>query len=264
MAKQLTLSPTKVDTFMGCRRLFKYKYIAQPFVPPQNKYFVIGNIAHKALELYHKTRTTKDALPPEGGWGKFMGSCLKQAMNTEHAARHLNRGTITKDDLRAVRDMLKKYVHYIKKVGAPDVHTVEKLAKINVEGIAVWLKADRIDNINDGGYRVVDYKSGQAATKKSERESVQIPSYGLYIQQRVDKNAKDIIGEYCYVKQLDSKKGISSHTVTQEWMNDAVLKYKSVHNEITNGCKFTQNFKYKYCFFCDFKQHCLEDDNNGV
>ena len=50
---KLTLSPTKVDTFYGCRRLFLYNYLRPPFPQKDNKYFAIGNIAHKALELFH-------------------------------------------------------------------------------------------------------------------------------------------------------------------------------------------------------------------
>jgi CRISPR/Cas system-associated exonuclease Cas4 (RecB family) len=264
MTKKLTLSPSKVDTFMGCKRLYKYRYISVPFTPPQNKYFVIGNIAHKALELYHKERFN-DKIGRLGGWKRFMGECFKEAMKRENARKYLRDSTISKDDLLSIRDMLKNYVNHIKKTGAPTVALVEKLAKVNIEGIDVWLKADRVDSLGEKEYKVVDYKSGRPSTKKGERESVQIPSYGLFIKQHVHKNPTNIFGEYCYIKHLDKKNGISAHEVTQEWMDDAASKYKSVYNEITSGkCKFRQNFKYKFCRFCDFKKYCLEDDDDGI
>lgn len=264
MAKKLTLSPSKVDTFMGCKRLFKYRYISPPFTPAQNKYFVIGNIAHKALELYHKARMDEESDAPEGGWKRFMGSCFKQAMRIENASKYLGDRTVTKEDMLSVRDMLKNYLGHIKKHGVPTVHMVEKLAKIQIGEIDVWLKADRVDRIDGSGYKVVDYKSGKPSTKKGEKESVQIPSYGLFVKQRVDKAADEIQGEYYYIKHLGARSGVSSHEVTQEWMDDAVSKYKSVYKEVTSGGKFTQNFKYKYCRWCDFRKHCLEDDDNGV
>lgn len=266
MTKKLTLSPSKVDTFMGCKRLFKYRYLAPPFTPPQNKFFVIGNIAHKALELYHKKHFNDKLGPPPdlGSWKRFMGKCFKEALKRENADKYLRNKTVTKDDMLSIRDMLLKYMEHIKKHGAPTVHMVEKLAKINIEGIDVWLKADRVDSIGAKKYNVVDYKSGKPSTKKGERESVQIPSYGLFIKQRVDQHAVQIHGDYYYIKHLDTKRGVSSHEVTQEWMDDTAAKYKSVYNEVTNGCKFRQNFKYKYCRWCDFRKHCLEDDDDGI
>ena len=254
--EQLTLSPTKVDTFQGCRRLFKYKYLKPPFTPEENKYFIIGNIAHRALELFHKKR-----VPPSN---KVMGECFKIAALAHRYKQKIKRGKVSYEDMQSIREMLIKYITYLKRLNAqPKIEQVEKLAKINVKGIEVWLKSDRIDKIGRNAYKVVDYKTGRPATKKDELASVQLPSYGLMIKQKVNKNAK-IRGEYIYVKHLSPRGGIHAYEITDKMMQNAANKYVKVMEELKSGCKFMQNFQYKYCHFCDFKRYCLEDDDDGL
>ena len=253
---KLTLSPTKVDTFYGCRRLFRYRYIDPPFPSEDNKYFAIGNIAHKALELFHQG--TGEGLPTS----KRMAKCFKLSYKMENAEEKLNSMLICRDDLVSIKQMLKNYINYLAKREPPNVVSVEKLSKVSIGGATVWLKSDRVD-LEDGVYNVVDYKSGKPATKKAELDSVQLPSYGLWIRQQVDKTAK-IRGEYLYLKFMDTKRGIHAYDIDDEMMEKAEEKYAAVMSKLKNGCKYLQNFKYKYCFFCEFKRHCLEDENDDV
>jgi len=253
----LTLSPTKVDTFNGCRRLFLYKYLKPPFVPEDNKYFLIGNIAHKVLEDLHKEQMQR----PNYDHRKEIGRHFKAAIKSYKAYAKIKSGLITKEDLYSIKSMMDKYLKHLKKNAVPNVFQVEKLAKITFDGVVVWLKADRIDEIADGAYRVVDYKSGRPATKKDELASVQIPSYGIWLRQTLP-DADQLEGQYLYLKYVDSKKGIHTYNISDEMMEAAKEKYVKVDQKLKNGCHFMQNFKYKYCRTCDFRQHCVEDDND--
>lgn len=256
----LTLSPTKVDTFRGCRRLFKYTYIDQPHPLPENKWFLIGNMAHKVLEELHK----KQLSGAKVNWKKDIGKFFKDAADEYHAFDKVAEGVITKSDLYDIKGMLSKYLKYLRNLDElPNVAHVEQLAKLTIDGVVVWLKADRIDQLADGAYKVVDYKSGKPKTKKAELESVQIPSYGLWLQSAFD-DVDEIYGEYLYLRYVDSKKGIHTHAITEELMDKTREEYINVDRELKRGAGFVQNFKYKYCYSCDFKVHCLEDENDGV
>jgi RecB family exonuclease len=255
---ELTLSPTKVDTFYGCRRLFLYTYL-MPFTPKENKYFLIGNIAHNVLENLHKQQMNDAKI----NWKSAMGQHFKNALTTYKAGEKIKQGVIVKDDLLSIRRMLKNYLKYLKRSDAPKVVQVEKLAKIKIDNIIVWLKADRIDDLGENTYKVIDYKSGSPATKKAELASVQIPSYGIWLRQTL-ADADYIKGEYFYLKYMDSKKGIHSYNITDEMMDKAREKYTEVDQALKNGCKFTQNFGYKYCRVCDFKRVCIKDKNDGI
>lgn len=256
----LTLSPSKVDTFFGCRRLFKYRYLNRPFVPEENKYFLIGNIAHKVLENLHKDYMQN---PKKFDWKHEMGRQFKAAVTSYKAYDKIKTGLITKEDLYAIKTMMVKYLKHLKTNNVPNVFQLEKLAKITFDGITVWLKADRIDELGDSAYRVVDYKSGRPATKKAELASVQIPSYGIWLRQTIP-DADIIKGQYIYLRYADSKRGIHSYDISDEMINEAKEKYIEVNQELKNGCKFVQNFKYKYCRFCDFGRYCSEDENDGI
>jgi len=255
----LTLSPSKVDTFNNCRRLFYYRYIDPPFTPEENKYFLIGNIAHKVLEELHKEQMSS----PKIDWKSAMGRYFKSAIKSHNAYASINKGVITKDDLYSIKAMLAKYLNYLKTHDIPKVFQVEKLAKITFDGVVVWLKADRIDDLGENSYKVIDYKSGKPASKKDELASVQIPSYGIWLRQTLP-DADYIKGQYLYLKFVDSKRGIHTYDISDEMMEEAKEKYREVDRELKNNCSFPQNFKYKYCRFCDFRRHCLEDETDGL
>ena len=91
----LTLSPSKVDTFNGCRRLFVYRYLAPPFIPAENRYFLIGNIAHKVLEELHKEQMSD----PKYNHRKEIGRHFKAAVASYKAYDKIKKGVITKEDL---------------------------------------------------------------------------------------------------------------------------------------------------------------------
>lgn len=256
----ISLSPSKVDCFLGCRRLFRYKYLQKPFIPPENRYFLIGNIAHGTLERLHK----EDLQDPITNWKRAASKHFHDAAVAHNFNRKLRDGTINKDDMLSIKDMLRKYLLHLNDLPEmPKIQQLEKLSKIVINGIDVWLKADRIDRVGKDYYCVVDYKSGRPASKKDEVESVQIPSYGLLVRSLFGPKAK-VDGMYLYLKHLDSRKGVSRHKITDEWIRATIEKYEFVNNEIKNGCEFKQNFKYKYCGrMCDFRRICVEDDDNG-
>ena len=166
--------------------------------------------------------------------------------------------------IEGLGNMLKYYLKHIKALPElPQVYMVEKLAKLRLGNVVVWLKADRVDKLGDNKYAIIDYKSGKPATKKAERASVQIPSYGLWVRQSINSDAA-LQGAYYYLKFMDTKKGIHEYEITDEWMEEAVEKYTAVDHELKNGCKFVQNFKYKYCGNCDFGRFCLEDESDDL
>jgi CRISPR/Cas system-associated exonuclease Cas4 (RecB family) len=252
---KLSLSPTKVDTFFGCRRLFFYNYISKPFTPKENKYFLIGNVVHKVLEGFHKNAKNLD-----GDFKEIFKGLFKNAIEVYHVRDKIKSGLITEDDAISMRNMIKGYITYLRSLEEPpNVFMVEKLHKISIGGEVCWLKSDRIDKVGDNFYKVVDYKTGKPAKREDELDSVQIPSYGILIRKLVDPKAK-IIGEYQYVKFLGTKNGVHFHEITEDMMKKAEEKYAKVKTLLAEGCAFPQNFGYKYCRICDYRNYCLKDN----
>lgn len=255
-----SLSPSKVDTFFGCKRLFLYRYITKPFTPPESKYFLIGNIVHKALEAFHKGIPDRD----KEEWPKIMSKCFKDSFVSHNGFGSEERGLITRADTLSMKKMLKNYLkrqHSVKSL--PEIIHIEKLFKIAINGIAVWGKADRVDRDGDGA-TVVDYKTGSRPfTKKDIASSVQLGTYALWARKELGIEG-DIYGEYIHVKLLDTPKGKQKFLISDEAMEKTKKKYTLVIKELKDGCKFEKNHKYKYCRTCEYKSFCERDFSNGI
>jgi len=250
----MRLSPSKVDCFLGCKRLYKYRYITNPIPVTENKYFIIGNTVHKALELFHqKLPETK-----KKDYKKLMVSCFRVAAGTYRILQKERAGWLSQDDLFNMKRMLQGYLRWTNALDKlPKVVSVEKMFKFDLEYTTVSGKADRVDKVSDG-YKVVDYKTGTPLTKKDSKESVQLPTYGLWIKKTKDLNAK-VYGEYVYVKHMGTKKESYMMEITGEVIAEALEKYTRVSFLLKNGCKFTRNRDYKFCRICDYSGYCAKD-----
>lgn len=261
MKRRLNLSASKVDTFFGCKRLFKYRYLKPPPIKfVENKYFLIGNTVHKALELFH----TGVGNLSESDWRTHMKKCFLSATDKYNVISKRKKGVITRDEAYGMRDMLKAYLTFLKEEGKlPDSLFIEKMFGFVIAKNPVAGKADRVDKIN-GGYKVVDYKTGQPASKKDALTSVQLPTYALWITKEVDQGAK-VYGEYIYLKYLGTKRGTQLFEITEEMMANAVEKYTRVASYLKNEVRYPRNTSYKYCRrVCDYYDWCMEDDNNVI
>lgn len=255
----MNLSPSKLDTFYGCRRLFQYRYITKPFVPPMSKYFLIGNIAHSACEEFHKKSKIAQPLPVGSKvYTTIMGESFKYAFNTNNALLHLDHGIISDDDLFSIKGMLAEYLTYVKRAAFPNTVSLEKSFTVSFDGVKINGRIDRLDQYDDV-YYVIDYKTNaKPMSKQEEKDSVQLPTYGLWIKSE-KKNVKKIVARYIYLKHVGSG-GIHDFEVTEDMIEQAKEKYRFVDSELRKSdCKFPKNSKYKFCFTCEYKRLCRED-----
>jgi len=246
----MKLSPSKVDCFLGCKRLFKYRYLEKVY-RPASKYFLIGNVCHKSLELFY----SKATLENKHRWSELMGKTFEHSIKTYKALEKRKSGFIMQDDLRVMKKMLKDYLDLMLSNGAfPEIKSIEKRFEIKLDQVIIVGKADRVDKVKDG-FVIVDYKtSSRPLTKKEVAASVQLPTYGLWMHQTHPE--ANVYGKYVYLKHLNKKQKFE---ITKEIMAEAVEKYTGVKFSLENGCKMIKNEKYKYCFHCEYKQHCNHD-----
>lgn len=245
----MNLSPSKVDCFLGCKRLYFYRYISKPYTPPFNKYFMIGNICHKSLELFYKKATVEN----KHLWAKLMAATFKHSMNKYKAFENQKKGRIEEADLYKMKEMLKNYLGVINGT-LPNIESMEQRFKIQLKQITIIGKADRVDKVEDG-FVIVDYKtSSKPMTKKEVAESVQLPTYGLWMKQLHPES--NVYGKYIYLKHLKKKQKFE---ITKEMTAEAVEKYTLVKFSLENGCKMNRNTAYKYCWGCEYKSYCNRD-----
>jgi len=255
------LSPSKVDTYLGCPRQFLYKYIEKPIPIGFNKYFFIGSCVHQIIELFHTKIHTTDIKY----WPALMKTCCEMAHQKYPFMEKYATMDLDKRDVTSIQSMCQKYLDYMRKVGLPNTISAEKMFKVSANGVLVMGKADRVDKLEDGSVKIVDYKSSAKPKPKKEAfDSVQLPTYGWWIRSDTelepDKTVK-LYGEYQYIKHLDKKTGVHTFEITDDHIANVVEIYTKVNLELKNGGIFKCNRKYKYCKprSCDWYDFCKKD-----
>jgi hypothetical protein len=258
----INLSASKVDCFFGCEKLYYFRYIAKPITPPDNKYFLIGNIAHNTLELFYSKGFHKRA----ESFKENLSSCLKESYLKYNLMGLLKKNVFVKRDVENIQTMMKGYLKNVLPTHLvdvqPNVAFVEKSFYITVDDFKIAGKADRVD-FNQGNYTIVDYKTNSKAfSKKEMAESVQLPTYKIWLDTLYKKDYPNykVNGEYVYLKLTSGKKWKSVFEITDELVEAALERYRFVRQKLNNGCEFKRNMSFKYCGpMCDYFAICKKE-----
>jgi probable DNA repair protein len=154
--------------------------------------------------------------------------------------------------------------------------TEEKLSQ-NIAGLNISLRADRIDELNDGGQLIIDYKTGKCSTKGWLAPRMEEPQLPLYLQgqkkvqalayARLTLNKKELgysgIASQPGIAQgiddcHDSKKRSNKHfnldweTLRQSWQEDLETSSESFQA----GLNLVNPKDNKSCDYCEFSTIC--------
>lgn len=177
-----TLSPSRVTAFTECALAYRFANLDRLPEPP-SPHAVKGTLVHAALERLF-------ALPAAERTPEAAAACLGDAVAA------LRDGRLDGDVLDAlgfddagltafVADAERLLDRYFQMEDPTAVHCVgielrleADLGDLRLRGII-----DRLDLLPDGSFRVVDYKTGRAATEKHEkRKLLGVDAYALLVQ----------------------------------------------------------------------------------
>jgi len=246
----MRLSASKVDTFLGCRRLFKYRYVKKPpIIVPENKAFLLGNVTHGALERYHADG--ERSFKP----GEAMGRAFRLSAEKEHATERL-------PILLDAKEMLVNYIKWDRKQAEPPKRDLERSIKFTVDGISISGRVDRIDYYEDTVV-IVDYKTNQHVPSTTEiSESVQLPIYAAWLQSLGE--SRSIKMQYLFLKHLKKPSASRLFPATASVVEEVKDKFRLVYRALSDW-DARRNQKYKYCLNCDYRAYCFNDnDNRGL
>jgi DNA helicase-2/ATP-dependent DNA helicase PcrA len=110
-------------------------------------------------------------------------------------------------------------------------------------------RVDRVDRLPDGGYELIDYKTGRPKTAAQLREDVQLSLYAVGAREAWDLEASQ--QAYYYVLD-DEKVPVERDDTDRDWVTETVL-------EVAEGI-LAQGFEptpsYAACSTCDFRIIC--------
>jgi len=110
-------------------------------------------------------------------------------------------------------------------------------------------RVDRVDRLPDGGYEVIDYKTGRPKTAAQLREDVQLSLYAVGARESWQLEAAQ--QAYYYVLD-DEKVPVERSEEDRDWITDTVL-------EVADGIQgqgFEPTPSYAACSMCDYRIAC--------
>ncbi|MFH1665416.1 MAG: ATP-dependent DNA helicase, partial [Candidatus Omnitrophota bacterium] len=153
MVGNMALTPTKLNTYISCRRKFLYNYVlALP--GRKNQHLTFGNCAHKALEEVYRYFMKREEFPAFEYFRKaFMKELAFQGVTSSIRNWCLDR----------LKTLEPWYKHESRRPVMPQ--SLEKdLVTILDGGVVFKGKFDKIESLGEGRVKVVDYKTGSPDT----------------------------------------------------------------------------------------------------
>ena len=230
----LMLSASDIETYRGCPLRYKFARVLRvPQEPTLNQRF--GILVHQVLERYHQLAVESlDELLGllDFGWrrGGFGDSDEERQLRVKAAA--------------ALR-------RYYARVTEEPVEPVwfERPFAFKIGAHTLRGRVDRVDRLADGGYELIDYKTGRPRSAAALREDVQLSLYAVGAREAWQLDATQ--QAYLYVLD-DEKVRVPSSEIDGDWIADTV-------DEVAGGI-LAQDFEptpsYTVCSMCDYRIAC--------
>jgi RecB family exonuclease len=220
----------------------KYKF-ARVFGIPQeptiNQRF--GILIHRVLENFHKER--------EGiGWGEEDG--LRRLMQLFESGWRRG-GFGSSDDELQYRDRgleaLRRYWEHEGDQAEPE--WIERKFDFSIGPHHLRGRVDRVDRLPDGGFELIDYKTGEHKTEAELANDLQLALYRVAAREAWDLDAE--LGSYYYV--LDAEKvAVGAAAGETERVERIVLDV----GEGILGQDFEPKPSPTVCSWCDYRLIC--------
>lgn len=157
--RKLTLSPSRISTYLACRVMYKYTYIDKigRFYYQPKAYHSFGASLHRTLEDFHKAGGA-ETQPPE------------KLIETLHSV-WTSAGYASAEEEEQRKEAAAEFLeHYHEEYQVPGVKTLftEKYLKHDMGEFNLTGRLDRLDEHPDGHLEVIDYKSGRLSVSEAE------------------------------------------------------------------------------------------------
>jgi DNA helicase II / ATP-dependent DNA helicase PcrA len=232
----LVLSASDVETYLTCPLKYKFARVFRiPQEPTVNQRF--GILVHQVLERYHavggESKTLAELLGLlEAGWrrGGFGDSDEERQLRS-----------------KAI-EALTRYHERFQSEPADPVW-LERAFSFQLGEHLVRGRVDRVDRLPDGGYELIDYKTGRPKTAAQLKADVQLSLYAVGAREAWQLDAAQ--QAYYYVLD-DAKVPVQRDADARAWVTDTVL-------EVADGI-MSQGFEptpsYAACSMCDYRIVC--------
>ena len=248
--KILKLSVSSIGSYEKCPKQFWYRYIEKVKVEKApNIATEFGSLMHLILELFHKDVSENNLSVKD--FGKSMTTSVKLALKEFDLALIKQPVWTPSGNVNGLDYMVslcKEYLQKVKDEGLPNVIGLEEPYEFYHKGVHMRGYIDRVDEVEDGVYKVVDYK-----TSKNTRylKDFQILVYASAIKNKY-KNVKKILGSFMMMKHGYEEKYVE---IDDQRIDDAIKKIEDVAEMIKTDTVWEKKPTF-LCNWCDYKDLC--------
>jgi ATP-dependent exoDNAse (exonuclease V) beta subunit len=235
---QRGLSATSIDAYNTCP--MKYKLMQDWHIPgPASASMVYGKIVHDVLRDIHQGIMA--------GRARTEGEVLQRFRELIAAA------AFDDDYQRALFEQqgarqLGVYVSALAQQPAPPVLHAEKSFQMKVDGVPVRGRMDRVDRLDGGRVRVIDFKTGSVFDQDKADGSLQLSIYAIAARETLNAEPAELA-----IHNLEDNSVV--HTTRDE---TALLQTRAKIAEVAEGIA-AERFDPKpgfWCGWCEFGNLC--------
>ena len=244
----LALSASDIDLYRTCPLKYKFaRVFAIPQEPTINQRF--GILIHQVLERFHSEELRGAHEVPQFG-GPPAGSLDRLLTLFEAGWRRAGFGA--SDDELQYRDRavaaLARYCERHTNSPARPVW-LERSFAFQIGPHHLRGRVDRVDSLPDGGYELIDYKTGERKAAEELSDDVQLALYRLGARQAWQIDS--VRGSYWYVLD-DERVSVAAAPDDAERVERTVLEAAGG----ISGQDFEPRPSYEICSWCDYRLIC--------
>jgi DNA helicase II / ATP-dependent DNA helicase PcrA len=243
----LALSASDIDLYRTCPLKYKFaRVFAIPQEPTINQRF--GILIHQVLERFH-SEELRDS-PGMGEGSPRPGSLDRLLALFEAGWRRAGFGA-SDDELqyrdRAVAALTRYHQRHTSSEATPV--WLERGFSFQIGPHQLRGRVDRVDRLPDGGYELIDYKTGDPKGVSELPGGVQLALYRVGASQAWEIDAK--LGSYWYVLE-DERVPVPAAPDDAERVERTVLEVAAG----IEGQDFEPRPSYEICSWCDYRLIC--------
>ena len=236
--KKLYLSNTSINTFMQCKRKFKYKYIDKVSTSEKvnSKHISFGNSMHLTLADFNNI-TNKNYRTLENLHNLLRKNWIRDGYESRDEERNYGLMGL---------DMLTKYYSNPLDQGTENL-IIEEMIYKDCGDYILCGKLDKVYFTPNNIIEIIDYKTG---TTMSEVDDLQLPIYSILAHEKLGVFPKKVGLYYLF----HNKK--LSHDVDEDYLDDCINFVYYVCNTIFEEKDFTINPTVNCKSNCEYYTMC--------
>ncbi len=238
----LMLSASDIETYRSCPLKYKFARVFRiPSESTMNQRF--GILFHQVLERFHGAGGGTGEFGPPGSVDELLGlldaGWRRGGFGDTEEERQFRAKAVA---------ALHRY-HARTATESAEPMWLEKGFQFKLGPHVLRGRVDRVDKLADGGYELIDYKTGRPRTVAQLREDVQLSLYAVGAREAWQLESSR--QAYHYVLD-DEKVRVPAEELDRDWITDTVMHVGE--GILSQGFEPTPSFSA--CSMCDYRIAC--------